>query len=82
MGIVNPGEPPQRNLRSIAEEFDSLWAESRQHAANRPGVSLEELKKQSSKLRRTARLSIKPERFGGIRKGEHCSWPESSKRAG
>lgn len=82
MGIANPGEPPQRDPQHLAEGFDLLWAESRQRAASRPGLSLDDLKEQSSRLRRMARMGLVPEHADGILNGGRFCWSESSRKAG
>lgn len=79
---INPGIPSQRSPQDMAKEFDALWAYSEYRAESRPRMSLDELKRLSSRLRRMARLSVVPERESGTRRGEHYTWPASSRRAG
>lgn len=82
METVSPGAANQRSPHDMAEEFDALWSESRKRAESRHGLTLDELKLLSSRMRRMARLRIVPERESGIRQNEHFSWPGSSRKAG
>lgn len=82
MGITDSGEPLQGGPQDKAREFDALWELSKLRAEFRRGLSLDEMKYLSSRLRRMARLSTEREHGDGTRHSGPCYWPASSKRAG
>jgi hypothetical protein len=67
METANPSEPSQRSPQDTAREFEALWAQSRLRAKFRRGLSLEELKDHSSRLRRMAQQGAISERGAGSR---------------
>lgn len=82
MEMKHPGEPFQDDPQEKAKEFDALWELSKLRAECRRGLSLEELKYISSRMRRMARLSVVPEQDSASRRGGRYDWPANSRKAG